>query len=361
MADINAQDVLTAISDVREPGLNKSLVSAMLIRDVEVKKGVVSLTLVMITPAHPFREKIENEIRDKITEIEGVKKVKLTTVVEVPADNSLRAGAQIMIKNVIAVASGKGGVGKSTIAVNIAVALAQAGAKVGLMDADLYGPNVPLMMGVSALPKPIPNNNNIPPAEAYGVKLISIGFMVRPDQPIIWRGPMLDTAIKQFVQDVEWGEIDYLIVDLPPGTGDAQLSLAQSISATGILIVTMPQQVSLDDARRGLEMFRELKVPIFGIVENMSYLELPDGQMIDVFGSGGGEKLAKEAGVGFIGAVPLDPAVREGGDAGTPIVVSHPDSKAAQAMQAIAADVSLKASVLAIRNKSQSIPINIIN
>jgi len=331
-----------------------------LVRDIEVNKGKVSLTLVLITPAHPFRKELEKEITEKVESLEGVKSVNLKTTVEVPADNSLQAGAQVRIKNVIAVASGKGGVGKSTVAVNIAVALAEAGAKVGLMDADVYGPNIPLMMGVDQLPPPNAANR-IPPAVAYGVKMISVGFMVKPSQPIVWRGPMLHTAINQFVQDVDWGELDYLIVDLPPGTGDAQLSLAQTISATGGLIVTLPQQVSLDDARRGLEMFRELKIPLLGVVENMSYLEMPDGQKMDVFGSGGGKKLAEEAGVQFIGEIPMDPAVREGGDNGKPVIISRPDSNAAKALRAIAADVSLKASVIAMRNKSLSIPINIIN
>lgn len=256
----------------------------------------------------------------------------------------------------IAVASGKGGVGKSTIAVNLAVALAQRGARVGLMDADIYGPNVPTMMGLDNLPPA--KDNKITPAEAYGVKVISIGFLVKPAQPLIWRGPMLHSAIRQFVQEVNWGEIDYLIVDLPPGTGDASLSVAQTLPLTGGVIVTLPQQVSLDDARRGLEMFRQLDVPLFGVVENMSYLELPDGSRMDVFGTGGGQRLAREADVPFMGAVPMDPSVRLGGDTGKPVVISHPNSPVAKALIAVADDVVAK--INASFSPNETIPINII-
>ncbi len=256
----------------------------------------------------------------------------------------------------IAVASGKGGVGKSTVAVNLAVALAQRGARVGLMDADIYGPNIPTMMGLATLPPA--KDNKITPGEAYGVKVISIGFLVKPGQPLIWRGPMLHSAIRQFVQDVNWGEIDYLIVDLPPGTGDASLSVAQTLPLTGGIIVTLPQQVSLDDARRGLEMFRQLDVPIFGVVENMSYLELPDGTRMDIFGTGGGERLAQEAGVPYIGAIPMDPSVREGGDAGKPVVITRPDAPVAKALTAVAEDVVAK--INADFQPDAAIPITIV-
>ncbi len=243
------------------------------------------------------------------------------------------------IKHAIAVASGKGGVGKSTVAVNIAVALAKTGASVGLLDADIYGPNVPTMMGVTELPPQ--SGGQLLPAEAHGVKLISIGLFpnVKPNQPLIWRGPMLHKAIRQFIGDVAWGALDYLIVDLPPGTGDAGLSLAQSMRLNGGLIVTLPQKVSLEDARRGLEMFRQLDVEVLGVVENMSYLELEDGNRVDVFGAGGGELLATEAGVPLIGTIPMDPAVRQGGDSGEPVVVRNPESAAASSLTAIALEV----------------------
>jgi ATP-binding protein involved in chromosome partitioning len=226
-----------------------------------------------------------------------------------------------------------------------------------LLDADIYGPNVPTMMGVSHLPAP--KENKLIPAEAYGVKMMSIGFLVKPDQPLIWRGPMLHSAIRQFLTDVDWGELDYLIVDLPPGTGDAALSLAQSLPLSGGVIVTLPQQVSLDDARRGLEMFRQLNVNVFGVVENMSYLELPDGSRMDIFGSGGGERLASQAGVPFIGAIPMDPAVRTGGDEGKPVVVTHPDSPVARALRQVAEDIAAKVSVAAVVQAS-FVPINMV-
>jgi ATP-binding protein involved in chromosome partitioning len=261
------------------------------------------------------------------------------------------------IRNAIAVASGKGGVGKSTVSVNLAISLAQAGARVGLMDADIYGPNVPTMMGVERLPAP--EGNKLVPAVAYGVKMVSMGLLVKPGQPLIWRGPMLNSAIRQFLGDVQWEELDYLVIDLPPGTGDAALSLAQALPLSGALIVTLPQLVSLEDARRGLEMFRTLEVPILGVVENMSYLDLPDGQRIDLFGSGGGEKLARETGTEFLGKVPIDPQVRVGGDTGKPIVVSAPDSAAAVALRAISERVAAQISVSALSGK-HDLPINIV-
>jgi ATP-binding protein involved in chromosome partitioning len=264
---------------------------------------------------------------------------------------------ELPIRNAIAVASGKGGVGKSTVAVNIAVVLAQSGARVGLLDADIYGPNIPTMMGINRLPPPV--ENKLIPAEAYGVKMMSIGFLVKPGQPLIWRGPMLHSVIRQFLTDVNWGELDYLVVDLPPGTGDAALSLAQSLPLSGGVIVTLPQQVSLEDARRGIEMFRQLDVEIFGVVENMSYLELPDGTRMDVFGAGGGERMAKEAGVPFIGAIPMDPAVRTGGDSGQPVVISAPETAVARALVTMAKDVAAKVSVAAMK-QSNFVPISMI-
>ena len=275
----------------------------------------------------------------------------------VPSDGRSRGLLRLPIRNAIAVASGKGGVGKSTVAVNVAVELARSGARVGLLDADIYGPNIPTMMGVQRLPPQ--GAEKLFPAEAYGVKLMSIGFLVPPDQPLIWRGPMLHSAIRQFLSDVECGELDYLVVDLPPGTGDAALSLAQSLPLSGGIIVTLPQQVSLDDARRSLEMFRQLDVQVFGVVENMSFLELPDGTRMDVFGSGGGQRLAEESGVAFIGAIPMDATVRVGGDSGVPVVVSAPESPVAKALRSVASDIAAKISVAAM-HKSDFIPINMI-
>jgi ATP-binding protein involved in chromosome partitioning len=358
---ITEEKVLAALSDINHPVLGKSLVEAKLIRDVSVRDTSIQISNVIISPGHHGDNELENEIIEKIKGMGGVKEVKVNSILEVPFDGRIKDSGLTSIKNVIAVASGKGGVGKSTVSVNIAVSMAKNGANVGLLDADVYGPNIPMMMGVEQLPAQDTSKGKITPAEAHGVKMVSIGFMVKPEQPIVWRGPMLHNAIRQFIQDVDWGEVDYLVVDLPPGTGDAQLSLAQTISITGGVIVTLPQQVSLEDARRGLEMFKQLDIPIIGIVENMSYLELPDGQKMDIFGSGGGKKLAEVTHVEFLGAIPIDPTVREGGDKGKPIVMTDPDSPAAQMLTRVAADTASRTSVIALRNQAQGVPINIIN
>lgn len=354
---ISREMILAALSQVQEPELHKDLVTLNMIQSLEIQGGEVSFTIVLTTPACPLRGRIEQEARQAVLAIPGVSQVNLKMDAHVPSDGRDRGLLSLPVRNVVAVASGKGGVGKSTVAVNVAVALAQTGAAVGLLDADIYGPNVPTMMGVQRLP--MPEDNKLVPAEAYGVKVMSIGFLVKPGQPLIWRGPMLHSAIRQFLADVTWGELDYLVIDLPPGTGDAQLSLAQSVPISGGVIVTLPQQVSLEDARRGLEMFRQLNVPILGVVENMSYLELPDGTRMDIFGKGGGEELAKAAEVAYIGAIPMDPAVRVGGDAGRPIVITNPESATAKALVAVAMDIAAKLSVAALQGSS-SVPINLI-
>lgn len=354
---VSKEAVMGALSQVQEPELHQDLVSLNMIRDLNINGGEVGFTVMLTTPACPLRDQIEREAREAVEAIPGVESVVIKLDADVPTDGRQRGLLKLPIRNAIAVASGKGGVGKSTLAVNLAVVLAKSGARVGLLDADIYGPNIPTMMGVEHLPPA--GEDKLFPAEAHGVKLMSIGFMVKADQPLIWRGPMLHSAIRQFLSDVEWGELDYLVVDLPPGTGDAGLSLAQSMPLSGGLIVTLPQQVSLDDARRGLEMFRQMNVPIFGVVENMSYLELPDGTRMDVFGSGGGEKLAQESGVPFIGAIPMDPSVREGGDNGVPVTVSDPDSPVSKALNSIALDVAAKVSVAAMQS-NDFVPITMV-
>ncbi len=354
-SSIRREAVLEALGKVQEPELHRDLVSLNMIHDLKIEGDRVSFTIMLTTPACPLRNRIKEEARQAVLALEGVKEVEVKLDAQVPNDGRQRGLVSLPIRNAIAVASGKGGVGKSTVAVNTAVTLARSGASVGLLDADVYGPNIPTMMGVEQLPSP--GASKLIPAEAFGVRLMSIGFLVKPGQPLIWRGPMLHSAIRQFLTDVDWGELDYLIVDLPPGTGDAALSLAQSLPLSGCLIVTLPQQVSLEDARRGLEMFRQLDIPILGVVENMSYLELPGGQRVDIFGSGGGKRLAEETGVPFLGAVPIDAAVREGGDAGQPVVLSHPESSAAQALRAVAEAVAARISVMALQS-SNFIPIN---
>lgn len=349
--------VLAALSKVQEPELHKDLVSLNMIQNLEISGDEVCFSIILTTPACPLKHRIESEARQAVMGVPGVQKVEIRLDSNVPSDGRARGLLSLPIRNAVAVASGKGGVGKSTVAVNLAVVLAKSGARVGLLDADIYGPNVPTMMGVDHLPPA--SESKLAPAEAYGVKLMSIGFLVKPDQPLVWRGPMLHSAIRQFLSDVDWGELDYLVVDLPPGTGDAALSLAQSMPLSGAVIVTLPQQVSIEDARRGLEMFRQLDVPVLGVVENMSFLELPDGTRMDIFGTGGGEMLAKEAAVPFIGAIPMDPTVRQGGDAGVPVVISAPESPVAKALSAVAENVAARISVAAIQ-QGDFIPINIV-
>jgi len=354
---ISTEAIMAALSKVQDPELHKDLVSLNMIQDLKVNKDKVSFSLVLTTPACPLRSRIEREAREAVAAVPGVGSVEMKVGANVPSDGRARGLLQLPIRNAVAIASGKGGVGKSTVAVNVAVVLARNGARVGLLDADIYGPNIPTMMGVDHLP-PL-QDGKLMPAEAFGVKMMSIGFLVKPNQPLIWRGPMLHSAIRQFLADVTWGELDYLVVDLPPGTGDAALSLAQSLPLSGSVIVTLPQQVSLEDARRSLEMFKQLDVSVLGVVENMSYLELPDGTRMDIFGTGGGQRLAQEADAPFIGAIPMDPAVREGGDSGLPVVVSHPDSPVARALVDIAESIAAKISVAAVEH-SNTIPINVV-
>jgi len=352
------EEVLAALSRVQEPELHRDLVTLNMIRDLEITDGGVAFTIMLTTPACPLRGQIEKEARQAVVGLPGVKSVSIKWDSNVPNDGRMRGLVNMPIRNAVAVGSGKGGVGKSTVAVNVSVALAESGARVGLLDADIYGPNIPTMLGVTALPPP--NGTKLVPAQAYGLKMISMGLLVKPGQPLIWRGPMLNSAIRQFLGEVDWGELDYLIVDLPPGTGDAALSLAQALPLSGAIIVTLPQLVSIEDASRGLQMFRTLEVPILGVIENMSYLDLPDGTRMDIFGSGGGEQLAQATGTPFLGKIPIAPAVREGGDTGRPIVVSDPDSPAARALRGIAEGLAARISVAAL-SSTNDLPINIVD
>jgi len=345
---ITRDSIMQALGKVQEPELHKDLVSLNMIRDVEIQGTDVSFTILLTTPACPLKGSIEKSARDAVLTVSGVKNVTIKMDSNVPNDGRLRNVLHLPVRNAIAVASGKGGVGKSTVSTNLAVALAQSGARVGLMDADIYGPNIPTMMGVHDIPGT--KENKLLPAEAHGVKLMSMGFLVKPGQPLIWRGPMLNSAIRQFLADVEWGELDYLIIDLPPGTGDASLSLAQILPLSGVVIVTLPQTVSLEDAGRGLEMFRTLEIPILGIVENMR------GEM---FGSGGGEDLARIAKVPFLGSVPMDSAVRISGDGGIPVVISHPESQPALSLKSVAEQVAARVSIEAL-TQQKSPTINVL-
>ncbi len=344
MTTVTQAQVMEALSHVIEPELHKDLVSLKMIENLEIKGGHITFTIMLTTPACPLKNQMQSEATQAVIAVAGVENVTINFDSRVPADARLMGKLDIGIRNAIAVASGKGGVGKSTMSTNLALSLALDGAKVGLLDVDIYGPNIPMMMGVEGNPKG--QGDKILPHEAYGVKLMSMGFLVPPDQAIIWRGPMIHNAIRQFIQDVQWGDLDYLLIDLPPGTGDASLSLAQSLSLTGSVIVTTPQKVALSDVIRSVQMFDELKVPIFGVVENMSYFVAPDtGNRYDIFGHGGGAEMAETVGTDFLGEIPLEPAVREGGDEGTPIVVRDPESPAAQSIRAIAQKVAAAVSV----------------
>lgn len=338
-----------ALSTVIEPELHRDLVSLNMIRDLKVEGSDVSFTIMLTTPACPLRGKMESDARAALSRLEGIGDVSIRFDSNVPADLRINQQVGQQFRNTIAVSSGKGGVGKSTVAVNLAIALAKSGARVGLLDADILGPNIPIMMGVDKMPPP--RERKMIPAEAYGVKFVSMGFLIKADQPLVWRGPMLHSAIRQLLTDVNWGELDYLVIDLPPGTGDAQLSLAQAIPLSGAVIVTQPMEVAAADALRGMKMFEKLDVPIIGVVENMSG---------DFFGTGAGEKLAKDWDVPYLGSIPLDANVRKGGDAGKPIVDAYPDSPAAQAFEEIAQAVAARVSVLTLANQNDFIPIQMV-
>jgi ATP-binding protein involved in chromosome partitioning len=339
-------DLRRALGRVEDPELHQDLISLNMIRDLKVDAGRVSFTLMLTTPACPLRERIAADARAAVEALPGVSGVEIRMDAAVPGGAPV-SSVKPVARNVIAVASGKGGVGKTTIAVNLAAVLAGRGSCVGLMDADIYGPNVPRMMGIRELPAP--REDRILPAVAHGVKVLSIGLMVEPGRPLVWRGPMLHSAIRQFLADVEWGDLDYLIVDLPPGTGDVPISLGQLARISGGLIVTLPQKVSQEDALRGLEMFRMMDVPILGVVENMSYWTGPDGSPVDLFGRGGGKTLAEDAGVPFLGEIPIDPNVRIGGDSGRPVVIAFPESPVAVALKDVAEKVAARISVLAVQ------------
>jgi ATP-binding protein involved in chromosome partitioning len=351
---LDVATVLAALRPVQDPELRRSLVELNMIRNIVVEADRVAFTLVLTTPACPLREMIVDECKAAIRQVAEIDRIDVEVTAETRQAPSLPDRQDVPgIKNIIAVTSGKGGVGKTSVSVNMAVALAQTGAKVGLLDADIYGPNVPQMLGLQDqrlnVYKEEDGTEHIQPLFNYGVEIISMAFLISRDQPVIWRGPMLNGVIRQFLYQVEWSELDYLVVDMPPGTGDAQLTLAQAVPIAGAVIVTTPQTVALLDARKSLHMFRQLGVPILGIVENMSYFIPPDqpDKQYDIFGSQGGEIAAQELQVPLLARIPLEIALREGGDAGTPIVLSQPDSASAQALSQLAKVVAGKVSVLA--------------
>lgn len=336
---------MDALRRVQEPELRNDVVSLNMIKDASVKGSAVSLTFVLTTPACPYKAEIERAICTELGK-SGVQDVQIRWDHDVPRTRDMQGRAGIPgVKNIIAVASGKGGVGKTTVAVNVAVALQRMGAAVALMDADVYGPNVPRMMGVNGNPRAV--GERIQPLEAYGLRLMSMGFLSPGDRPLIWRGPMLHSVIQQFLRNVDWGELDYLVLDLPPGTGDVQLSLTQTVPLSGGIVVTTPSDVSLEDARKAIEMFKQVKVEVLGVVENMSYFMCPHcSERIDVFSHGGGRKTSEDFGVPFLGEIPLDTEVRAGGDAGSPVATREPDSPQARPFYEIAQRAAARVSVI---------------
>ncbi len=350
MTQINEEIVLAALRQIQDPDLHKDIVTLGFVRDLKIDRGAISFRIVLTTPACPVKAEMESAARDLVTAIPGVTSVEVKMDAEVPKGRGL--GEKVVIegvRNIIAVSSGKGGVGKSTVAVNVAVSLALDGARVGLMDADVYGPNVPLMLGASDA-RPEIDVNRLIPIEAYGVKLMSMALLQPGDKPMIVRGPILHGLVKQFLTDVKWGELDYLIVDMPPGTGDVQLSLAQLVPVQGAVLVTTPQDVAVADVRRALRMFETVAIPVLGVVENMSYFIAPDtGTRYNIFGEGGGQRLSHMYHVPFLGAIPLGIEVREGGDKGVPVVVSHPDSPQAQAFRKVTEEVARQVSIEAMK------------
>ncbi len=348
--DTIEQQIMVALSTVIEPELNRDIVSLKMVRDLKVVGDTALFTIVLTTPACPlkgvFLERCNAAVVGKVP---GIERLEIGWDSQIPTDRRVQGLLNVPMKCLLAVSSGKGGVGKSTVSINLAAALAEAGASVGLIDADILNPNIPTMTGLG-YGRPKVAGDKMVPLEAYGIKLISTGFLTSPDKPMILRGPMLHGAIRQFFTDVQWGSLDYMIVDLPPGTGDAPLSLAQSFPLTGVIVVTQPQEVAVSDALRSIAMFETLNVAIVGVVENMAG---------DFFGEGGGEALAQERGVPFLGRIPLAADVRKGGDYGRPIVVSQPESAAGQAFISMAHAVAARASVLMLQNED-AISLNVV-
>ncbi len=345
------KDVLAALAGVKDPELGRDLVALHMVEGVEVSGGKVTFTLNLTTPACPLRTRLEESARGAVSSIPGVKEVEMKTSSVVAATRDYAEADMLKgVKNIIAVASGNGGVGKSTVAVNLAVALAASGAKVGLLDADVYGPNIPLMMGLKSAPE-IKDGTIVPP-EAYGVKVASLGFFYNEETPVIWRGPLVAGAVRQLLTQVGWGELDYLVCDMPPGTGDASLTLAQTVPLGGVIIVTTPQEAALSIAAKALAMFRRLNVPILGVVENMSYFVCPHcGEKTHVFSSGGGRKIAAERDVDFLGEIPLSLSVREQSDIGEPVVAGDPDSPESLIYKDLAFKVAGMVSIVAFTKK----------
>jgi ATP-binding protein involved in chromosome partitioning len=353
---VTVDQVLSSLKKVVDPELHKDIVSMGMIKDLVITDDKVSFTLELTTPACPFNDDIEQDVRTAISSI-GVEDLDLRITARVMEGRAISMDELIPdVKNIIAVASGKGGVGKTTIAVNLALALARSGAKTGLLDADVYGPSVPLMLGAEEVPQVL--NNKIQPPTVEGIKVISMGFFYEQSQQAgIYRGPIVSGIVKQFLTDVQWGSLDYLIIDLPPGTGDAPLTMAQTIPVTGIIIVTTPQDVAMNVAVKALGMFSKLNVPIVGVIENMSYFQCPHcSERINIFGEGGGRKISEKFDIPFLGEIPLFPQIMEGSDKGKPVIISDPNSIQANALRKMASITAGRISVIAAGLNSSEMP-----
>jgi len=351
--------VLEALKVVRDPDLNRDIVSLGFIKNLSVDDGRVAFTIELTTPACPVKDQMRDQARAAVMQVPGVSSVDVTMSARVREAVSADGARQSIpgVKNVIAVGAGKGGVGKTTVAVNLALALAKCGSKVGLIDADIYGPNVPIMLGMKA--ELTTDGQKIVPAEKYGLQVISMGFLTKDDAPIIWRGPMLHGALQQFFREVRWINLDYLVVDMPPGTGDVALTLSQTVPVAGAIVVTTPQQVSIADTRRAIAMYKKLNIPPLGLVENMSYFACTKcGHEADIFGHGGGEALAVEAGLPFVGRIPIYQPIREGSDVGVPLMISEPESPAARAFMSAAERTAAQVSIASYNRPT--IPLTVV-
>lgn len=340
---VSEQDVLQALKNVKDPDLHRDIVSLGFVKDLSIQDGKVSFNVELTTPACPVKERLKDECTTFVRRIPGVTGVEVNMTSRVRTDTGRARTHEGLkqVKNLVAVASGKGGVGKSTVAVNLALALSQTGAKVGIMDTDVFGPSLPTMMALEPEMDADPASGMIQPSEKYGMKLMSIGFFIDKSSPVIWRGPMVSQLIQKFLGEVSWGELDYLVIDMPPGTGDIQLTLTQSAPISGAVIVTTPQEVALADVRRGVKMFERVNVPIIGVIENMSYFVCDQcDKKHYIFLKGGGRRVSQELEVPFLGEIPMDPNVADGGDRGVPVIMSKPNDRAVEAYKVLAGQVA---------------------
>lgn len=360
MSEIKESAVLEALRAVKDPDLGQDIVSLNFIKNLVIDDGKVGFTIELTTPACPVKDQMRDEAQAAVSALSGVSVVNIEMTAAVRSAVSSQGGREPIpgIKNIIAVGAGKGGVGKTTVAVNLAIALAKYGGRVGMIDGDVYGPNVPLMLGVSTQLES--DSGKIVPAEKYGIRVVSMGFLTKNDAPIIWRGPMLHGVVRQFFQDVRWGELDYLVIDMPPGTGDVALSLSQTVPVAGAIVVTTPQRVSLEDSRRAIAMYKKLEIPTLGVIENMSHYLCPScSHESDIFGKGGGEQMSEEMVVPFLGQIPIYEPIRIGSDTGKPLVIDDPESSVSQSFLNIAERAAAQVSIVSYEKVTSQAPSNI--